>query len=85
MGCDVLVNVLGKIKVDDVLHVRNIETSCRHRRGHENGRAALLEAPQRILTLKLCSIAVDRRRRVPEVTNVECRPSEEKGEREIRR
>eukprot|EP00038_Savillea_parva_P005918 m.160642 g.160642 ORF g.160642 m.160642 type:complete len:426 (+) comp11975_c0_seq1:158-1435(+) len=61
---NVLIDILGQIKVDNVLDIGNIKTTCRHRRCHHNGCAARLERFQRILTLKLCPVAVNRRGRV---------------------
>ena len=43
----VFLHVTGHVEVDDVLHVRDVEPSGRHGRGHDDRGLAALEAPGR--------------------------------------
>ena len=55
----VLFNVGWQVEVNDVLHVRDVQTSSRHSRCDENGTASVAEAAERIFTFLLRAITVD--------------------------
>ena len=61
---NVFVDVLGQVKVDDVLDVGDVQATCGHSRCHQDRGSAALEAVQRRLALLLCAVAMDARRRV---------------------
>eukprot|EP00050_Salpingoeca_kvevrii_P012969 m.26036 g.26036 ORF g.26036 m.26036 type:complete len:636 (-) comp4524_c0_seq1:67-1974(-) len=60
---DVLLDIAGKVVVDDMLDVGNVETAGSNCRGDENGGAARAEAVEGVLALALRAVAVDRRAR----------------------
>lgn len=62
---DVLLHVRGQVEVDDVLHVRDVETASGDRRRHQDGSLARAEALEGVLSLALAAIAVNRGHGVP--------------------
>ena len=56
---DILLNVAGNVKVDDMLHVRNVQTPGSHRRGYQDGSAARFETVQRSFPIGLATITMD--------------------------
>ena len=56
---DVLLDITGHVKVDDVLHVGDIKTSGSHRSSHNDGRLTGLEPTESFFTLALSPVSVD--------------------------
>ena len=56
---DILLNVVGNVKVDHMLHVRDVQPTGRHCRGNQEWGAACLEAVQGSLTVTLCAVTMD--------------------------
>ena len=56
---DILLNVAGNVKVDDMLHVRDVQTSRSHRRGYQDGSAARFETVQCSFPIRLATITMD--------------------------
>ena len=56
---DVLLDVTGHVKVNDVLHIGDIKTSGSHCGRHNDGGLAGLEPTESFLTLALSPVSVD--------------------------
>jgi hypothetical protein len=56
---NVVLAIVGVVVVDDKLHVVHVQTSGRHVRGNQDGRASRLEFPENPVPLLLLLVAVD--------------------------
>ena len=67
---DILLNVTGDVKVDDVFDVRNVQTSGSNCRGNQEWSAACLEIVQRSFPIGLATVTMDTSDRVPLRKNI---------------
>ena len=56
---NILLHVSGQVKVDDVLHVGDVQSSSCHGSRHDDRSLTGLEPPERLLSLPLATVSVN--------------------------